>query len=288
MEAYWRAKRELFDWEGLEAAVINIDDPQGARLAQELQGGPLDVWTVSCEGKPARLQALDVHYDAQGLVFTLVEEGERTELRTALIGQYNVANMLGVLATLRALQVPLAQAVQACSGLLPVPGRMECLTAAGQPLVAVDYAHTSDAIEKALQALRPLAEQRGGQLWCVFGCGGDRDPAKRPLMAQAAENGADRVVITSDNPRTEDPKAIIAQVLCGLEQTNGVLVQADRALAIAAAVQQAAPQDVVLVAGKGHEDYQEINGQRTHFSDQEHVQMALDKRVQQAREGATA
>ena len=288
MEAYWQAKRELFDWEGLEAAVINIDDPQGARLAQELQGGPLDVWTVSCEGKPARLQALDVHYDAQGLVFTLVEEGERTELRTALIGQYNVANMLGVLATLRALQVPLAQAVQACSGLLPVPGRMECLTAAGQPLVAVDYAHTSDAIEKALQALRPLAEQRGGQLWCVFGCGGDRDPAKRPLMAQAAENGADRVVVTSDNPRTEDPKAIIAQVLCGLEQTNGVLVQADRALAIAAAVQQAAPQDVVLVAGKGHEDYQEINGQRTHFSDQEHVQMALDKRAQQAREGATA
>ena len=138
------------------------------------------------------------------------------------------------------------------------------------------------------EALRPLAQQRGGQLWCVFGCGGDRDPAKRPLMAQAAENGADRVVVTSDNPRTEDPKAIIAQVLCGLEQTNGVLVQADRALAIAAAVQQAAPQDVVLVAGKGHEDYQEINGQRTHFSDQEHVQMALDKRAQQAREGATA
>lgn len=289
MQAYWQAKRALFDWEGLQAAVINVDDAQGEHLAQELAGGALDVWTVSCEGKPARLEARDIHYDAQGLVFTLVEEGGESQLlRTALIGQYNVANMLGVLASLRALQVPLAQAVPACSGLLPVPGRMECLTAAGQPLVAVDYAHTSDAIEKALEALRPLAQQRGGQLWCVFGCGGDRDPAKRPLMAQAAERGADRVVVTSDNPRTEDPKAIIAQVLCGLEQTNGVLVQVDRALAIAAAVQQAAPQDVVLVAGKGHEDYQEINGQRTHFSDQEHVQMALDKRAQQAREGATA
>ncbi len=276
MEAYWQAKRALFNWQGLQAAVVNVDDTHGAQLAQELQG-QLDVWTVSCQ-RDARLRASGMRYENRGLVFELHEGSEQHTLHTALIGDYNVANLLGVIATLRALGYSLVQALQACADLQAVPGRMECLGAEGQPMVAVDYAHTPDAIEKALQALQPLAQSRGGQLWCVFGCGGDRDPSKRPLMAQAAEAQADRVVVTSDNPRTEDPKAIIAQVLCGLEHTEQVLVEADRALAIAKAVQQAAANDVVLVAGKGHEDYQEIHGVRTPFSDQAHVQQALQQR----------
>ncbi len=283
MDAYWRAKRALFDWEGLQAAVINVDDAKGAALARELQGGALDVWTVSCEGA-ARLCAQQVRYEGDGLVFEVVEQGAATShvLRTGLIGQYNVSNMLGVLASLRALGLPLEQAVASCTGLLPVPGRMECITAEGQPLAVVDYAHTPDAIEKALQALRPLAQQRGGRLWCVFGCGGDRDPVKRPLMGQAAEAQADQVLVTSDNPRSEDPQAIIAQVLGGLNQPGAVLVQADRAQAIAQAIAQAAATDVVLVAGKGHEDYQEVQGKRTPFKDQEHVHKALQQRAQQA------
>lgn len=279
MEAYWEAKAELFRWPGLQAAVINIDDPRGVQLAQSLQAGPLDVWTCSCE-RPARLQAQDIGYGAQGLRFTVVEGSERHLLETQLIGHYNVSNLLGVLGAMRSLGVALADAVAACGNLLPVPGRMERLQQEGQPLVAVDYAHTPDALDKALLALQPLAAQRGGQLWCVFGCGGDRDPVKRPLMAAVAEKNADRVVVTSDNPRSEKPENVISQILLGLSHNECVTVQSDRALAIAETVAAAAPQDVILVAGKGHEDYQEIGGARHPFSDIAHAQAALDRRAQ--------
>jgi UDP-N-acetylmuramoyl-L-alanyl-D-glutamate--2,6-diaminopimelate ligase len=155
---------------------------------------------------------------------------------------------------------------------------MERLDAPGQPLVAIDYAHTPDALDKGLQALRPLAAQRGGRLWCVFGCGGDRDPVKRPLMAAVAEKNADRVVVTSDNPRSEKPENIISQILLGLSHNECVTVQSDRALAIAETVAAAAPQDVILLAGKGHEDYQEVNGVKQPFSDIVQAQAALDAR----------
>jgi UDP-N-acetylmuramoyl-L-alanyl-D-glutamate--2,6-diaminopimelate ligase len=145
--------------------------------------------------------------------------------------------------------------------------------------VAVDYAHTPDALDKALQALRPLAKQRGGKLWCVFGCGGDRDPTKRPLMAAVAEKNADSVVVTSDNPRGEKPENIISQILLGLSHHESVQVQADRALAIAESVAAAAPQDVILLAGKGHEDYQEIAGVKHAFDDRVHAQAALNARA---------
>ncbi|MDF1484682.1 UDP-N-acetylmuramoyl-L-alanyl-D-glutamate--2,6-diaminopimelate ligase [Ramlibacter sp. H39-3-26] len=274
MHAYWVAKRALFDDPALRAACINIDDPRGAALAGELAGRALDVWTVSCE-RDARLRAVGIRYAAQGLEFTVAEGGERHALCTQLIGNYNVSNLLGVIAAARALGVPLAAAVAACATLLPVPGRMECAAPPGQPLVAVDYAHTPDALDKALGALRPLARQRGGRLWCVFGCGGDRDATKRPLMAAVAEKGADMVVVTSDNPRSEKPKAIISQILLGLGHEACVQVQADRARAISETLAQAAPADVVLVAGKGHEDYQEIDGVRHPFSDMRQVQAAL-------------
>ena len=280
MEDYWAAKAQLFDWPGLQAAVLNLDDGKGALLLRQLQGR-LDVWTFACE-QPARLQAQDIAYGGAGLRFVVAEGAERHLLQTSLIGQYNVANLLGVLGTMRALGVPLAAAVAACAELLPVPGRMERLIVAGQPLVAVDYAHTPDALDQALQALRPLATQRGGQLWCVFGCGGDRDPVKRPLMAAAAELRADRVVVTSDNPRSEKPQAIISQILLGLSHADGVEVQADRARAIAETIAAAAPADVILLAGKGHEDYQEVAGVKSPFSDQAHAQAALGRRKERA------
>ena len=277
MESYWEAKAALFDWPDLQAAVLNVDDVKGEELLRKLEGGRLDVWTCSCE-RDARLRADAIGYTDQGLRFAIVEGSERHQLRTSLIGQYNVSNLLGVVGMMRALGVPLARAVAACADLLPVPGRMERLNEPGKPLVAVDYAHTPDALEKGLQALRPLAQQRGGQLWCVFGAGGDRDPTKRPLMAAVAEANADRVVVTSDNPRSEKPEAIISQVLLGLSHRDSVEVQADRARAIAETVAAATPQDVILLAGKGHEDYQEIAGVKHPFSDQAHANAALRNR----------
>jgi MurE/MurF fusion protein len=278
MAAYWQAKAALFQWPGLQSAAINIDDPHGAQLATDLQTSPLEVWTLSCT-QPARLQASDIRFEDGGLCFNVTERGphgtQTLPLATRLIGQYNVANLLGVIAAMRCLGVPLAACIQACHRLQPVPGRMACLGGAGQPLVAVDYAHTPDALSNALQALRPLAAQRGGQLVCVFGCGGDRDPIKRPLMGEMAARHADSVIVTSDNPRSEAPQAIIDQILPGLAGHAALQVQADRALAIALAVTQAQAHDVVLVAGKGHEDYQDIAGVKQPFSDEQQVRQSL-------------
>ncbi|MCZ2497896.1 UDP-N-acetylmuramoyl-L-alanyl-D-glutamate--2,6-diaminopimelate ligase [Xylophilus sp. Kf1] len=281
MEAYWAAKAELFAWQGLQSAVVNIDDAHGAALADRLAAGPLDLWTYSADGTAAaRLRAEDIgHADAGGLRFTLVEGDERHTLATRAVGHYNIANLLAVIGGLRAAGLRLAQAVAACGDLAPVPGRMENIARAGQPLVAVDYAHTPDALDKALAALRPLAADRGGRLVCVFGCGGDRDPVKRPVMAAVAGQGADIVWITSDNPRSEDPAAIVAQVAAGLPAGFSHRIEIDRARAIAGAVSQADVRDVILVAGKGHETYQETAGSRTPFSDREQVEAALDQRA---------
>jgi UDP-N-acetylmuramyl-tripeptide synthetase len=278
MQAYWDAKAQLFRWPGLRAAVVNVDDARGAELAHALDASAVELWTCSCQ-QPARLTAADIGYDGAGLRFTVCEGNERHALATAVIGQYNVANLLGVIGAMRAMGVPLAECVRACAGVLPVPGRMERLNGPGRPLVAVDYAHTPDALDKALLALRPLAQQRGGKLWCVFGCGGDRDATKRPLMAAVAEKNADQVVVTSDNPRSEKPENIISQILLGLSHNQCVEVQADRALAIAETVAAAAPQDVILLAGKGHEEYQEVAGVKHPFSDTAHAQAALEGRA---------
>ena len=280
MEAYWQAKAKLFQWPGLQAAVVNLDDARGPVLAQALSGQGVNVWTVSCQG-PARLQARDLVHDPLGMCFTVVEadaQGERAHsIRTHLIGAYNAANLLGVIATLRTLGVPLVAAVASCADLTPVPGRMEFVGAALQPLAAVDYAHTPDALGKALEALRPLADRRGGRLWCVFGCGGNRDAAKRPLMGATAARHADWVVVTSDNPRSEKAEVIISQILLGLSGHARVVVEPDRALAIEHALNAAASNDVLLIAGKGHEDYQEIAGQRLPFSDLAHLREAMGR-----------
>ncbi len=277
MEAYWQAKRQLFAWPGLQAAVINQDDPLGAELATTLAGGALDVWTVSIR-QNARLQARNIRYESQGVFFEVAEGDAVVALQTRLMGAYNVSNLLGVMAAMRSLGIPLAVVARVCSSLHPVPGRMECLGEADEPLVVVDYAHTPDALAQALGALRPFAERRGGKLWCVFGCGGDRDASKRPLMGAIAAQKADQVVITSDNPRSEKPEAILAQILLGVTQRDAVHVQSDRAQAIADAVAAAAPNDVILLAGKGHEATQEIAGHKLPFSDRMQALQALQRR----------
>ena len=275
MADYWQAKKMLFSWPGLQAAIINIDDAKGFELSAALIGAPLDIWTFSCTG-PARLQAQAICHGAHDLSFEVVEGAERHRISTPMVGLYNVSNLLGVVASLRAMNIPLADAVNACADLLPVPGRTETLTVPGQPLVVIDYAHTPDALEKVLLAIKPVALSRGGRLWCVFGCGGDRDASKRPLMAAIAEKSADQLVVTSDNPRTEDPQLIIDQMLRGLSRPDAVLVQADRAAAIADALRLAQAGDVVLLAGKGHENYQEIKGVKFTFSDRDQAQAVLD------------
>jgi len=275
MEGYWQAKKMLFSWRGLRAAVINIDDHKGMELEAALKLTALDLWTVSCTG-PARLQAQAICQGAHGLSFEVVEGAERHPVSSAMVGLYNVSNLLGVLASLRAMHVPLSTAVTSCVGLMPVPGRTETLSVAGLPWVVIDYAHTPDALEKVLTALQPVTQARGGRLWCVFGCGGDRDAGKRPLMAAVAEKNAAQLVLTSDNPRSEDPMAIIEQMLQGLRQPQAVHVEQDRQAAIAHTLNAAAPQDVVLLAGKGHENYQEIKGVKRAFSDRDQAQSALN------------
>ena len=292
MDSYWAAKRLLFGWPGLRAAVVNIDDDAGALLAAELQGTSLALWTYSTRADAgARLAAEDIGYRDGGLAFRLRERGAdgdadvTASLATTLIGDYNVHNLLAVIGALRALGLPLAEVARAAAQVTPVPGRMQRVRAAAAggagPEVVVDYAHTPDALEKVVAGLRPLAAARGGRLWCVFGCGGNRDATKRPLMGAIAARGADVALVTSDNPRDEDPAAIVAEIAAGAVAAAGAAVPrriVDRREAIAAAIAEADARDVVLLAGKGHEDYQEVRGVRLPFSDAAEALAALARR----------
>ncbi|HEX6018783.1 MAG TPA: UDP-N-acetylmuramoyl-L-alanyl-D-glutamate--2,6-diaminopimelate ligase [Burkholderiaceae bacterium] len=281
MPAYWAAKRTLFGWPGLRAAVINVDDEQGAALATELAaaGSPPSLWTYSLHGD-ATVLARDLRYEGDGLAFDLVEGDRVQPVRCRLVGRYNASNLLAVVGALRALGVDLAAAAQVLPKLSPVPGRMQqvSLPDARTPLVVVDYAHTPDALEQALLALQPLARTRAGALWCVFGCGGNRDATKRPLMGAIARRCAQHVVLTSDNPRHEAPSLILAQILAGIPDSDGVDVIEDRAAAIHEAVERAQPSDVVLIAGKGHEQTQEVAGVKRAFSDVAVAMQALQLR----------
>ncbi len=297
MATYWAAKSMLFDWPGLAAAVVNLDDPRGAELAASLSDRGFDLWTVAIESGPsasaARLAGRYLAFTDRGMRWEVVERDARGAeigshpLSLPMVGEYNVSNLLGVLAAARALGVSMADAVAACAALTPVPGRMEPVLAgeggaSAAPWVLVDYAHSPDALEKALRALQPLVRQRGGALWVVIGCGGDRDRSKRPLMAAVAEREARHAVLTSDNPRSEDPGRILQDMVAGLSRPQVAEVVADRAAAIAHAVARAQPVDVVLVAGKGHEDYQEVQGVRRPFSDVAQARDALAARQHRA------
>jgi UDP-N-acetylmuramyl-tripeptide synthetase len=301
MAAYWDAKRLLFAWPGLKAAVVNIDDAHGALLAKEVTArmagakttSAIDLFTVSLR-QPARLQAHGLRYLNGGLAFEVTEGPQRVTVSSSLVGDFNANNLLCVLGALRALGVPLAQAAAVLAHVTAVPGRLQRVALAPQaPLgagiavradavatapieVLVDYAHTPDALDKTLQALRPLAAVQGGRLWCVFGCGGNRDASKRPLMGGIAARGADLVVLTSDNPRDEVPATILAQIAAGMDtaQRQRTVVIEDRRQAIQHAVLQAQLGDVLLLAGKGHETTQEAAGVKRPFSDVEEAQAA--------------
>ena len=281
MEAYAEAKARLFDWAGLQAAVLNLDDPFGARLAARLAARGIRTigyglsQAALAPGLTAQLIAATA---VRGEEMTLESNWGAARVRVNQLGRFNLSNALGVLGCLVAYGVPFAEALPLLAALPAVPGRMERV--GEQPLVVVDYAHTPDALEKVLGALRPIAQARGGRLVAVFGAGGDRDASKRPVMGAVAARLADRMVVTSDNPRSEDPHAIIEQVAKGVAPppSAGLAREADRARAIEAAVRDAAPADVVLIAGKGHEDYQEIAGRRLPFSDAAVARAALASR----------
>lgn len=277
MDAYGEAKALLFGWPGLEAVVINLDDPFGLRLAARIAPDVRLIGTSARGAAQAGLRAEAVKLQPEGLRFELVEAGERHPVVSPLLGRFNVENLLAVAGTLRALGWSLAEAAAMLPRLSPVGGRMSRVGGVhGQPLVVVDYAHTPDALQQALASLR---EHTPGRLTCVFGCGGERDAGKRPQMAAIAEAGADRVIVTDDNPRNEDGDAIVAAILAGFTRADAATVERDRRRAIALALEDAGAGDIVLVAGKGHEPYQEVAGVRHAFDDLQVARGLLEARA---------
>ncbi len=277
MDAYGATKARLFARPELAAAVINVDDDFGRGLVGRLPAS-LPAWTVSAAGRTdARLRAESVVLGAGGIGFDLCEGSVRRPVDSPLYGRFNVDNLVAVGGCLRALDWPLAKVAGALSRLQPVRGRMNRIAVdRPAPLVVVDYAHTPDALVQALASLRA---HTSGRLICVFGCGGERDRGKRPQMAAAVERGADRVVLTDDNPRGEDGDRIVADALTGAADASKFIVERDRARAIGLAIAEARPGDTVLVAGKGHETYQEVAGRRLSFDDAECARRWLEARA---------
>jgi UDP-N-acetylmuramoyl-L-alanyl-D-glutamate--2,6-diaminopimelate ligase len=278
MQAYEAAKAKLFAWPNLRCQVVNLDDDFGRRLAEDFARRPsvdlveTRLLSYSLENPDASLFCREAVFSDDGVRATLVTaQGERT-LRSQLLGRFNLSNMLAAVATLLALDYALDEILEVTPRLQGPVGRMQRLGGGQKPLVVVDYAHTPDALEKVLEALRPHAH---GKLLCLFGCGGDRDRGKRPLMAEVAERLADRVLVTDDNPRTEDPLRIFDDIRPGFTRPGDVEFVAGRGQAITQLIASAAANDVIVLAGKGHEDYQEINGERHDFSDLIEAEKAL-------------
>lgn len=300
MAAYEAEKTRLFTWPGLRAAVVNLDDAAGHRIVQAIAAQPVPAAVTGFTLLPATAQiapvpegiatlnASDLHGTSQGMVFTLTVKGGSVQIATHLLGAHNVANLLAVAGVLFELGWSVQQVAGALSSAQAAPGRLEsvavegALAGDGVPLVVVDYAHSPDALARAIEALVPVAQARGGRRLCVFGCGGDRDAGKRPQMGRIAYEKADLVVVTSDNPRSEPPLAIIDQIVAGLPAGAQVTVEADRARAIRRTILAARPGDVILLAGKGHEAYQEIAGQRYPFSDADEARRVLADYPRQA------
>jgi UDP-N-acetylmuramoyl-L-alanyl-D-glutamate--2,6-diaminopimelate ligase len=273
MEAYAAAKRRLFIDCHPRFAVINLDDSFGKILAGEIGNGT-QVFTYGTNGS-SELRGSVLQMDSLGMKLSIDSPWGGGEVRTGLLGAFNLSNLLATAGTLALLGLPWSQVMYQLEIMRAVPGRMHCMGGeVGRPVVVVDYAHTPDALRQALTALRSHLH---GQLVCVFGCGGDRDSGKRPMMAQVAESLADRIVITTDNPRGEQPAAIIGDMLAGLEQPGQAQVVEDRAAAIRQAVLGSGAGDIVLIAGKGHEAWQEMQGQKIPFSDEATVNAVLEE-----------
>ena len=277
MDAYGKAKARLLHWPTLHCVVINVDDPFGRELLAGVDPAVQRITLSSRNQATATLRAVQPTLTPAGLCFELEESGERYAIVSPLLGRFNIDNLLAVSGVLRALGWTLRDVVQMLPRLSPVDGRMSRVGgSAGQPLVVVDYAHTPDALAQALQSLR---EHTPGRLTCVFGCGGERDRGKRAQMAAVAEQFADRVMVTDDNPRGEDGDAIVADILSGFSTGYHAVVQRDRAAAITVAINGAGDADVLLVAGKGHETYQEIAGVKHPFDDLAIARRALGERA---------
>jgi UDP-N-acetylmuramoyl-L-alanyl-D-glutamate--2,6-diaminopimelate ligase len=273
LEAYATAKAKLFAFEHLQHAVINLDDALGAALAT--QSTAKQVMTYSLRNSQADVHVRDLQLALSGISGELVTPQGSFALSAPVIGEFNVSNLLGVIAVLCCEGFAVHDVLAALAGLDAPPGRLQRVSSAGDEIsVFVDFAHTPDALEKLLAALRPYT---GGQLWCVFGCGGDRDRGKRPLMGQIVSSHADRAVVTSDNPRSEYPQAIIAEITAVMDGSKTIVV-ADRRQAIQQTIREAMAGDVIVIAGKGHEDYQEANGIKVPFSDAQEVVRALANR----------
>lgn len=268
MEAYGAVKQKLFTWDGLSAAVINVDDAFGASIAETLKAQGKTCLTYGFASTD--IAASDLQLNDAGLSMQVTTPQGNALISAPVLGRFNAYNVLAVLATLLVLKVSLADAVVAIAKIKPVLGRMQQFGGGNLPLVVIDYAHTPDALEKVLSTLK---EQAQGQLICVFGCGGDRDAGKRPLMGAVASRLANQVVVTSDNPRSEDPQEIINAIVSNMPA--GYLLEEDRAAAIHRAIHSAKQGDIVLLAGKGHENYQEILGVKHPFDDALVAQKAL-------------
>ena len=276
MQAYFEAKARLFAEPLLAGgAVVNGDDPWGAQLVSRLGKA---CWRSSLEDPSAELFIRDLQLGAGGVRGVLQTPAGEGPFHSPLLGRFNLMNLLQAVGALVQQGVPLPQLLEGLANFRGVPGRMERVVVGdgrGDPAVLVDYAHTPDGLANALAACRPFTE---GRLICVFGCGGDRDRSKRPQMGAIAAQLADQLYVTSDNPRTEDAQQILADVTAGIAPGASMQVEADRAVAIADAIAAAAPGDLVLIAGKGHEDYQILGTTKVHFDDREEAEKALRRR----------
>jgi UDP-N-acetylmuramoyl-L-alanyl-D-glutamate--2,6-diaminopimelate ligase len=276
MENYFAAKALLFSPDYLKGrGIINLDDPYGQRLSQMLP--PQQVWSYSVNDSRADLWTRDLSYEPNGVRGVLHTPAGEAEFRSPLVGQYNIANVLAAVGAALHLGLELERLVEWLPSFGGVPGRMERVQVSAEQdiSVIVDYAHTPDSLENLLKAARPFIE---GKVICVFGCGGDRDRTKRPLMGKIAAELSDGAVVTSDNPRTEDPERILEDILAGIPDTGQTKVVCDRATAIRTAICEAEPGDGVLIAGKGHEDYQILGTEKIHFDDREQARAALQLR----------
>lgn len=279
MASYGETKRQLFLMPGLKHAVVNIDDEFGHRLADQLPDR-LAVYRYGLNRQEADVRCANVELSAKGVRASLTSPWGAGILSSRLVGQFNLSNLLAVFTVLCTQGFSVQQALAAIARLDTVPGRMETYGGGSLPVVVVDYAHTPDALETALRALRTLGD---GKLWCLFGCGGDRDQGKRVLMGEVAEQLSDELILTNDNPRSESPEQIIEDIKSGLLKSEKVIVELDRAQAIQLAVDKAQQGDLILIAGKGHEAYQEIKGARIAFSDAEQVKQALNIKMAKQR-----
>lgn len=276
IEEYGACKRRLFLMDSVKHVVLNSLDDFGRQLAFDQEISASKWLLAAADGSGSQTcRLLNIELDSQGMTIECTFSGQSLTIQSKLLGSFNAENLLQIALTLWSLGFELTDIVKAASSILPVTGRMHGLQLPNKPLVIVDYAHTPDALKNALTAARAHSKN---QLWCVFGCGGDRDTSKRPLMGQIAAELADQVVITSDNPRSEQPAAIISQIMAGIDSPEKVNSIEDRKQAIDYVIAQADIRDVVLIAGKGHEDYQEVNGIKQAFSDIETARSCLEAR----------